>query len=153
MTVTIYLEERITDILNCYGSLNDVVNRILEAGARGEFEVMDKPTCPPKKNGAHYAVDITEPTYLGLYEIYGSKSSRISLRRLLYWFVDNEIYNDLGWEGSDYFKDSSDDRAVQLIGDIKLLLYRLEHSCSGCHEEVAIIRENLNEMERKIWDV
>ena len=153
MTLTVYLETRIIDILNCYGSLDDVVNRILEAGTRGEIDLMDKPTCPPKQNGQHYAVDITEPNYLELYNLYGAKSSRISLRRLLYWFVDNEIYNDLGWEGVEYFKDSSDDRAVKLIGDIKLLLYRLEHSCTGCHEEIITIRENLNEMERKVWDV
>ena len=152
MTLIIYLEKRVIDVLNCYGRLNDVVNRILEEGAVGNIDVMDKPTCPPKQNGQHYSIDVTEENYLGLYNTWGPKSSRISLRRLLYWFVDNEIYNELGWEGVETFKSSEYDKSIKLIGDIKMLLFRLEKECCCCHEQISVIRENLNEMERTIWD-
>lgn len=152
MIVNVYLERRVRDVLKCYGNLNDVTNNILQLGAEGIINVMDKPTAPPKKDGQQYAIDVTEENYIGLMAIYGPKSSRISLRRLLYWFVDNEIYNEIGWEGVESYTDSDTDKSIQLIGDIKVLLYRLERKISNCSDEISIIRENLNEIEGKIWN-
>lgn len=153
MIINVYLDHRIRDMLKCYGSLNDVTNKILELGAEGVISVMDKPTPPPKKDGQQYAINVIEENYIGLVNIYGVKSSRISLRRLLYWFVDNEIFNEVGWEGEQNYVDTDTDKAVQTIGDIKVLLYRLEKRIFNCSEEIKVIRENLNEIEGKIWNV
>lgn len=97
MTVNVYLHKEIADTLMCFGDLSKVVNDILAAGADGAFDIMDKERCPSKDNCEHYRIDITEPYYLSLYELYGPKSSHISIRRLLYWFVENEIFDELGW--------------------------------------------------------
>ena len=153
MVIRIYLEHRIKDVLDCYGNLSDVVNKILEEGAIGNIDIMNKPTCPERGGGQYYNVDIVEPTYLELYELYGPKSSRISLRRLLYWFVDNEIYNELGWEGVKEYLSSDMDNALSTIADIKLYLRKLEKYYPNCKTETKDIFNKLNEIEGNIWDV
>ena len=98
MTINIHLHKEIADSLRCFGDLSTVVNRILQAGADGLIDIMDKDACPDKEGCEHCRIEITEPNYLELYAIYGPKNRRISLRRLLYWFVENEIYEELGWQ-------------------------------------------------------
>ena len=95
MKVTIHLHKEIADALMCFGSLSDVVNKILSCD---EIDIMDKPPCPPKDNCKKYVLNITNQTYIDLYDEYGASSPRISLRRLLYWFVDNEMYTELAWQ-------------------------------------------------------
>lgn len=151
MKFSIYLSNDVKDILECYGTINDVVNKILECGAEGLFDIMDKPTPPPKENGKQIIIDVIEPNYLELVEMYGTKSSRISLRRLLYWFVDNEMYVELGWEGTQKYKDSNYEKALVLLSNIKLHLYKLEKLVTNCDDQLSKIRNELNTMEDKIW--
>lgn len=98
MTINIHLHKEIADALRCFGDLSTVVNRILQAGADGLIDIMDKDACPDKEGCEHCRIDITEPNYIELYKTYGPKNRRISLRRLLYWFVENEIYDQLCWQ-------------------------------------------------------
>lgn len=106
MRQSIYLHRQVKDVLNCFGSLTDVINRILQEGANGRIDIMDKPPAPPRDGAARYDVIITDPNYLELIEQFTPFSPRISLRRLLYWFVENEVYNDLGWEQDASYADS-----------------------------------------------
>ena len=152
MRFSIYLSNDVIDILQCYGTISDVTNKILECGAEGMFDIMDKPTPPPKQNGKQVIIDVIEPNYLDLIEMYSIKSSRISIRRLLYWFVENEMYAELGWEGVQKYKDSGTEKALAMIGDIKVQMYRLEKLTFNCDDEFETIRQKLNEIEGKIWD-
>ena len=97
MIQSIYLHRPIAETLSCFGNLSDVINRILQEGARGKFDIMDKPPAPDRQGASRYDVDITEPTYLDLVSMYTPFSTHISIRRLIYWFVENEIYNELDW--------------------------------------------------------
>lgn len=108
MKLSIYLHSSIVDVLKCYGDLDDVVNKILEQGAAGVFDVMNKPPCPGRDGAGRYEIDIVEPTYLEMLETYSPFSSKISLRRLLYWFVENEIYEELGWEQTRAYESRND---------------------------------------------
>lgn len=152
MRFSIYLSNEIIDVLQCYGTISDVVNKILECAADGLFDVMDKPTPPPKQNGKQVIIDVVEPNYLELIEMYSIKSSRISLRRLIYWFVENEIYADLGWEGIQQYKSNNVERAIDMFADIKLQMYRLEKLTVNCENQFKTIREKLNEIEGIIWN-
>lgn len=152
MRFSIYLSNDIINVLQCFGSIDDVTNKILECGAEGLFDIMDKPTPPPKQDGHQVVIDVIEPTYLELVDAYTVRSSRISLRRLLYWFVENEIYAELGWEEVQKYKSSTTEKAIDMLADIKLQLYRLEKLVYGCDEETEVIRQKLNEIEGKIWD-
>lgn len=98
--IDIRLHEDYYNVLHMFGDLDTVVRRILDEGARGNIELTDKPQAPPKQGTHKYIVTIDSPYYDELVGIYGVSSSKVSIRRLLYWFVDEEVYNELGWNAS-----------------------------------------------------
>ena len=102
MKLSQYLHNDIVDVLKTFGDLNDVVNKILDAADEGYIEVEDKPPCRDRDGCDRYNIDIHNENYLELLRIHGVKSKQISLRRLLYWFVENEIYEELGWTTRPY---------------------------------------------------
>lgn len=97
MKVSVYLHSYIVDILRVYGKLDDVINAVLDEADNGMFDITDKPNCESRDGASRYSVEITNENYITLMQTYPPNSSKISLRRLLYWFVDNEIYEECGW--------------------------------------------------------
>ena len=98
MKLSLYLHSYITDVLLTYGTLDETINKILDAADEGYFEIENKPSCENRDGANRYNVTVKNDTYLSMLKIYGVKSKAISLRRLVYWFVENEIYNEVGWE-------------------------------------------------------
>ena len=98
MKQSVYLHDYVTDVLTTFGDLNDVINKVLDASDDGMFDIQDKPECEARENARRYNITITNQTYIQMVKALGERNKSISLRRLLYWFVENEIYNDLGWE-------------------------------------------------------
>lgn len=104
MRQSIYLHQSIVDVMRCYGTLDEVVNRILELGAAGEFDILHKPPCPNRTTAGRYEIEITEPNYLEMLEMFGPYSSKVSIRRIIYWFIENELYEEYGWEPISEYK-------------------------------------------------
>jgi hypothetical protein len=109
MLQSIYLHKEIVNVLRSFGDLDIVVNQILAYGAEGYYEVTDKPPAPPRDMAGRYTISITDENYLQLLEIYPVNSPKISIRRLLYWFVENEMYDELGWKINTYCNKNNDD--------------------------------------------
>lgn len=125
MRVSVYLHRYISDVLKTFGELNDVINRILEACEDGSIDVYDKPECENRNDAFRYEVNVTNEYYLSLMSIHGSRSKNISLRRLLYWFVDNEIYNDLEWEPIREYMDADQIKINKLVDNVIIQLDKL----------------------------
>ena len=68
---------------------------------------MDKPVIPNRDGASRYTVDVTNDDYIQLVRMYPENSVRVSLRRLLYWFVENEMYDFLDWEVISDYKDEN----------------------------------------------
>lgn len=111
MQFSIYLHKDIVQTLKCFGDLNTVVNKILEEGANNKIDVMNHPACRSREGATKYLIDITEPIYLELYAEFGPFNQSISIRRLLYWFVENDIADELGWTVVNNFVDIDKERA------------------------------------------
>lgn len=105
MKFSIYLHREIKETLQAFGDLSTVVNKILELGENGAFDLTDKPSSPDRGDAGRVTIDVTNEYYLSLLDNYTPNSPRISLRRLLYWFVENEIYEELGWEYNEFSKE------------------------------------------------
>lgn len=154
MEFSIYLHKPIAEVLMCYGELSDVVNRILEASEEGLFDIIDRPRCPARDGATRYIIDVTSEYYLSMLENFPINSPRISLRRILYWFVENEMYNELGWEVTrEYFNKEKDKMLKKLNGIIsdftKLSLSfntdEKDFTCStGLKENLNKLREIIN---------
>ena len=131
MKVSVYLHDEIYGILRCYGDINTVVNRILDEASAGAFDVMDKPNVPSRAGARRFDVDITNRDYLELLYTYPQNSCRISLRRLLYWFVENEMYEILDWQVTDDYRDKDFDKRNRLVKSTRQMLERLHRICNG----------------------
>lgn len=151
MTLSVYLSNDVRDVLQCYGKIDDVVNKILVAGSQGMIDIMEKPAAPEKKGGTYHQINIREPDYISLLETYGVKSSRISLRRLLYWFVENEIYYELGWEPSENFIEVNKDKRHKSIIELKQALFSVRTYFPEYRNNIDEFRNFINEIEEEIW--
>ena len=125
MLMSIYLHEEIYAILCCYGKLDDVVNKVLEEGMSGSFDIMNCPKLPPRTGARRFEVDVTNEEYIELLNLYPHNSTKISLRRLLYWFVENEMYEVLGWEQKNDYVDKRDMKRQKLLKRIRQQLESL----------------------------
>lgn len=96
--INVYLHDEIVNILQHFGTLDDVANKIVDLAIAGIFDMETLDKCPPSGNAKKYAINIINSEYLEYREMRGARSSKLSLRRLLYYFVDNELYADLGWQ-------------------------------------------------------
>ena len=91
MRVSVYLHQSILDELTCYGDLDEVVDKILTLGERGIIDLENRPPCRPRADAKRVTVNVHNSYYITLVRSYPPKSSQISLRRILYWFVENDM--------------------------------------------------------------
>lgn len=148
MKVSVYLHDEIRAILCCYGTLEEVVNKVLDAGSAGEFDVMNKPQIPVRDGAHRFEVDVTNEEYLAILRSYPPNSSKVSLRRLLYWFVENEMYEALGWEVTNKYVDNRDKKRMKLAKrirqDLEALLQVVD---SSIYNQVQEITNFIKELE------
>lgn len=97
MKISIYLHKEIIETLQCFGTLDETINHILD-DMSVNYSLTDLPACPDRTNAQRCTVDITNTEYLELLNTFGPTSPRISLRRIIYYFVENELYNEFNWE-------------------------------------------------------
>lgn len=131
MLISVYLHKNIVDTLRCYGELSEVVNRILDASEEGIFDLTDMPKCRSREGALRFEVNVTNETYLCLLNNYPVNSPRISLRRILYWFVEEEMYDILQWEAVNEYQDRDKERILKRIGGIESSVQRLSKCVNG----------------------
>lgn len=127
MIFSLYLHDYVADTLKCYGTLDEVVNKILETSEQGIFDVMDMPKCEPRDGASRYNINVTNEYYLTLVNAYSINSPRISLRRLLYWFVQYEMPETLSWVPVNDYKDKQSVKILKRIGGIRSEVQKLSN--------------------------
>lgn len=117
--VALYLHEYVYDSLTSFGPLEHIVNKVIQAGTDGLIPLENLPATPPRSchtcRQVHVCVD--NPVYEELIATHGARSPRVSLRRILYDFVDNERWTELGWKGrsQDFAITSAQSRYAHLL--------------------------------------
>ena len=149
MILSVYLHKDRADVLRTFGSLDEVVDRILSACDEGEFDIENKPECEPRDGASRYNIKITNESYIDMLKNFGVKCKRISLRRLLYWFVDNEIYADLGWETVNDYIDSDSIKTNAIIDKLQDGLDKLMLNVKSFEQDTVIEIKNLLNNMRK----
>lgn len=125
MIFSVYLHDYVADTLKCYGKLDDVVNKILETSEQGIFDVIDMPKCEARDGAIRYNIDITNEYYLSLVNVYSINSPRISIRRLLYWFINQEMPEVLGWSTINEYEDRTVCKIIKKLNFVKAELERV----------------------------
>lgn len=149
MLISVYLHDEIASILKCYGTIDEVVNRVLDEASSGAFDFEDKPSAPDRSGARRYDVDVKNNDYLEVYRMCPN-SHKISLRRLLYWFVENEMYDMLGWEATHPYTSKSTEKCKRLIEKARQSLEALCTVITGDDYNLAIQSKNLiEELEKR----
>ena len=96
----VYLHKYVRDILSQFGDVNAVVNHIVDEAMAGRINLYGLDKAPARSSGdmCQYTFTIANEQYNELVDAHGPRSSLVSLRRIIYTFVDNEMYVDLGWK-------------------------------------------------------
>ncbi len=99
MQYSIYLHKEVHDYLTYYGDLSTVIERLIEASWSGQIPaITDLATTyiAPSRDGAtRYNIVIHNQEYELLKQRYSHRYT--TLRPLVYWAVENEIPQSLGW--------------------------------------------------------
>lgn len=120
MKIKVCIDKDVYERLISFGDISDVVNRILAEGEAGNIQIFDLPSTP-LANPSRYTVDITNTYYLELYATYGPTCTRISLKRIIQYFVDIEGYNLCGWTITDNIEQLEFERRVCLLRAVSAL--------------------------------
>ena len=146
MIFSVYLHAPIAETLKCYGDLSEVTNKILSCAEQGIFDVVDMPHAPDRSGASRYDIDVTSEFYISLVESFPPNSPRISLRRLLYWFVEQEMYDVLEWVPTFPYISKEKNKILKKIGGIesdlhKLLLKLNEEEKQYCRNTILQLNE------------
>lgn len=148
MRLSVYLHDEVYSVLKCFGTLDKVVNDMLDAVSAGEIELMDKPAAPDRTGAGRYDININNEDYILLIRQMGAKSTRISLRRFLYWFVEEEVYELLGWEMTEDYVDIKDTRTKKRIEALKQSVLDLrDRSAVKYYDPLSAIVKILEELQ------
>ena len=153
MQFSIYLHKPIAETLMCYGNLSDVVNKILDASEEGAFDIIDRPRCPARDGATRYNIEVKSEYYLTMLENYPINSPRISLRRILYWFVEQEIYDELGWEVTSEYCNKEKEKMLKKLDNIISDFTKLALSFNSEEKDFTCstgLKENLNKLRNLI---
>lgn len=119
MRVSIYLHDNIIAELKQYGDLQQVIDQILALGEAGKIDLCDKPRCKDRDGARRLDIIVTNSYYIDMLQRYPPHSTRVSLRRLIYWFVENDLCTMLSVD--DRTQEHLDRRASYLQNELEQL--------------------------------
>lgn len=142
----VYIHPSAVDILYCFGDINTVVNKIIdELYARNvDIESCCKEPAPNQSGCRHYQIVINNADYNALRAAYPAKSYKVSLRRIINWFVVNEMYFEWGWEPIREYTSNEIDTVNKRINDVISRLNSLKLVIRDRHHD------DIDEMIRKL---
>lgn len=151
MIYSIYLHKEIAETLMCYGDLSEVVNRILNLAEEGAYDIIDLPSCQPRDGATRYNIDVTSEYYNSLVATFPANSARISLRRLLYWFVEQEMYDQLEWVPNAAYESSDKKRILKKLSKARSDLSKLTRILNSDEERyLTVIIDHIENLEEII---
>lgn len=136
--MSVYIERYALDVIKCFGKVDDVINRMLDAATGEEFDVFDKPSAGPRSDSVRVNVNIVNEEYIALVESMPANSPRISLRRYVHWFIDNEMPYLLGWTVANEYKHTERDKVRKILKGINADCVKLRSLYSKLSDDVKV---------------
>lgn len=119
MIFSVYIEKYILDIIKCYGTIDEVVNRMLDAANGETFDVFDKPSIGTRDGSVRCNINVINTDYINLARSMPPNSPRISLRRFIHWFIEEEMPLQLGWKVVRRYKQKERDKIRAIINNVE----------------------------------
>jgi hypothetical protein len=134
--ISVYLHQHIIDVLICFGDLNKVINRLLkECVDSGLAFVQELPTVGDRHNAKRVNVYIDDETMENL--------NGIKIRPLIYFFVENELYDKFDWV---MLQNYGDEHRKKLNKLIDRAIYSVEKLNNVCKKDLSGLLDILREV-------
>lgn len=121
MEVKVNLPVDVLETMKQFGTPSEVANKILAAGEEWYFDMENCPAYETSCRNVRTPLTITNQYYEELLCTRGEHSNKLSLRRIISYFIYNELYNELGWEPV-----GSKPETNSMSNDIKKIITRVE---------------------------
>lgn len=151
MIKTVYLDGSTADLLRCYGTIEEVINKIVDAYMNGVLDIEQMDNAPPRLDANKYTIDITNEDYEILSYSYSEKSKHISIRRMIYTFVNNDMFNVLGWQQVNKYVSSKNNIVNKKLNVVLNELISLKRLVSSpIDNELMQIKNLINDIRGKL---
>ena len=99
MTYKVYLHDEIISTLSIFGDLSAVTERIILETLDNDIDIERLPKAGDRTGAIRKNIEIIHSGILEYLEsiTYNNHAPKSPIRNLLYWFVNEEIYNEWGW--------------------------------------------------------
>lgn len=108
MLMSVYLHQEYHDYLSCYGSIDEVTNKILDSIR--DIDIESIPNAPSRDGAKRLNINVTSEWYLEELCARPVNSPLYSLRKILYYAVDNELPAVWGWKVTNDYRNKKEDR-------------------------------------------
>ena len=121
----IYLHEEIINTLSVFGDLSAVTERIILQALDNDIDIERLPKAGDRTGAIRKSIDIIHSGILDYLEsiYYTNHTPKSPIRNLLYWFVNEEIYNEWSWTAEKDFVEKDKSRTLYIRTCEKLLYY------------------------------
>ena len=148
MEVKVSLPVDVLEIMKQFGTPSEVTDRILAAGEEWYFDMENCPAYETSCRNVRIPITVTNQYYEELVFTRGEHSNKVSLRRIISYFIYNELYNELGWEPVDSTSETNEmcSEIKKLINRVAMLRSRLKRE--GYSEGVLECNDICKSLER-----
>lgn len=122
---TVYLDQESINLLEMYGDISHVTDMVLEYMFEQGLTPSQLPSVVIRNNCKRVNIQVTNEDYIALTQLYPAKSSAISLRRVLNWFITNEIYSEWPITPTNTINNKKQDKFKSKLLTIKTKLINL----------------------------
>lgn len=102
---SVYLHQDVIDVLECFGRIGDVLTKMMKTLV--QTDLLDGETlgtAPPREDARRIEFFVDDDTVMQL--------TGLPLRQIIYWFVENEVYDQLGWKPIREYREREKTRIV-----------------------------------------
>lgn len=153
MRLSIYLHDEYHNYLSLYGDINTVVDRILTQLSESDIDIEAIHNAPPRDGAKRVNINVTNEWYLSELCARPINSPLYSLRKILYYVVDNELPSEWGWKTVNSYKNRHDERirkhldsAISMLIHAKYLTpHHIGEQLSSIIEQVQYIRSQYDD--------
>lgn len=125
MTYRIYLHEDIITTLSVFGDLSAVTERIILEALDNDINIELLPKAGDRQGAIRKNITIVNSAIVEYLEgiLYDNHAPKSPIRNLLYWFVNEEIYNEWQWTVENNYVEQDNKRKSYLKACEKSLNY------------------------------
>lgn len=126
MTYRMYLHEEIINTLSVFGDLSAVTERIILDALDRNIDIESLPKAGDRTGAIRKTITIQNPevlTFIDSIHYYNSNVPKSPIRNLLYWFVNEEMYNEWLWTVTNDFIEQNNVRKTYIKACEKSLCY------------------------------